>query len=115
MMFNSKYIIITFFIIGLSFIGVQFGLAKYNNVQVFDIYNEVTGFDIDLAINKKSKELEFYTIETINSVLVFNSKGEVISKKTPINNAIYLNNIKEKELIISFISNNKLAFKSILF
>ena len=114
-MFKSKYIIIAFFLIGLSFIGLKFGLGKCGNVQILNICEDVASFDVDLKMNKELNALEFKSSESINSVLIFDSNGEIISKETPVNNSISLNSIKEKELVVSFISNNKLAFKSILF
>jgi len=114
-MFKSKYIIIAFFLISLSFIGLKFGLGKCNNVKILNICEDVSSLDVELTMNKKLNVLEFNSSEAISSVLVFDSKGEIISREKPINNSISLNSIKEKELIVSFISNNKLAFKSILF
>jgi hypothetical protein len=114
-MFKSKYIIIAFFLIGLSFIGLKFGLGKCNNVQIINICEDVASFDVDLKMNKKLNVLEFKSSEAINSILIFDSNGEIISKETPKNNSISLHSIKEKELVVSFVSNNKLAFKSILF
>ena len=114
-MFKSKYIITAFFLISLSIIGLKFGLGNCNNVKILNICEDVASFDVDLKMNKKLNALEFKSIESINSVLIFDSNGEIISRETPINNSISLNSIKEKELVVSFISNNKLAFKSILF
>ena len=59
--------------------------------------------------------LEYKSSENIQSILIFNGKGEVISKENPKDNRISLNNINDKELYISFIADNKMAFKSIVF
>ena len=114
-MFKSKYIFSSLFIVSLFLIGLKFGLGNCNKVKILNICEDVASFDVDLKMNKKSNTLEFNSDEFINSVLIFNSKGEVISKEVPENNSISLNSINEKELVVSFISNNKLAFKSILF
>jgi len=99
-----------------------FGLYKYKtnhakiaNIKIASIYTDISNLEVHLEMDKKLNQLEFRANEEISSIILFNDKGEIIKKESPIDNRISLNEIDSHELTISFISSNKMAFKSINF
>jgi len=115
-MFNSKIIIGSFIFVSLLFVGfLQMNLNKHQKVKIVSIYEDVSNLDVSIEINKKSNILKFNSTDKIDSVLIFDSKGKMIRKEKPTSNTISIKELKKQELFISFISSDKIAFKSILY
>ena len=116
-MFKSKIIIGSFIIVSLLLIG--FSKLNYNNqpkqVKIASIYKDVSTLDVSLEMNRELNALEFNSADKINSVLIFDSKGDMIRKEKPTSNTIDIKELKNQELCISFVSEDKIAFKSILY
>lgn len=113
-MLKSKVVISGIF---LSFLLIGYFQLKIINKQpqIATIYADVSNLDVNLQLNNKQKTIKFTSVDDILSVLIFNSKGEVIRKDKPKSNIISIKDIKDQELYLSFISSDKIAFKSILY
>ena len=116
-MFKSKIIIGSFIIVSLLLIG--FSKLNFKNqpkqVKIASIYKDVSTLDVSLEMNKELNTLEFNSTDKINSVLIFDSKGYMIRKEKPTSNTIDIKELKNQELCISFVSEDKIAFKSIVY
>jgi len=112
-MVKFKFLIIIVLLFGLIFL--VYNTDKLKNVKIGNICNDVSNLDVKLSVNKKLNNIEYYSANDIQRVIIFDANGDVICKESPKNNLISLDKIGEKELFISFISNDRIAFKSIKF
>lgn len=112
---TRKYILIAF-LLGVAFSLINSLSSDKKELTINTINKDDSVLDVSLKMHESLDLLEFSSNETISRVLIHDSNGKVIRKEKPTSNVIYLNELKNQELFVSFIStNNNMAFKSILF
>lgn len=113
-MFNKKIISIFFVILSLLFIRFV-SLREKPQMEIVSVFEDENSLKLNLEINKKFNSLIFSSKESIENILFFDKEGNMIKKIKPTSNVILLNEFKQQDIYITFISNDKISFKSIIY
>lgn len=113
-MFRTKFLISYFVLISLILIGI-FQYIYQPKIEIVSVFEDEASLELNIKINKKLNSLEFNSEEIIENILFFDIRGNIIKKVKPASNTISLNGFRKQDISISFISNDKMSIKSILY
>jgi hypothetical protein len=86
---------------------------KFTEVNVYSINHKNDDLDISIHLNTETNSIDFNTINKVSMVIIYDFNGNKITKETPFNNRISLENLKENKYYFSFISDEKTAIKTL--